>query len=285
MASESDSLDEPSISVKSSKKRKSFGRMKDVKKKMKLQSHEIGEPCSCTKKCFESLSDVAKNEIISNMNNMKNNDEINIHLAGLISLVPIQRRRPKRDEEEANFRDCCVHYRIRVKQDDDMVEEMTVCKNAFISLHGITRGKVECLVSKMKKDAVAPRDLRGHHQNRPRKLKDETVATIKKHISSFQSRNSHYSLKKSERVYLDESLNIQKMFDLYKERYSDYPVSYETYRSIFNNDFNISFGYPRTDTCSTCDKFAAENRALDLKVGATDIDADKKEQILRETHP
>lgn len=226
---------------------------------MKLQSHEIGQPCSCTKKCFESLSDVSKKEIISNMNNMKNNDAINFHLAGLISLVPIQRRRPKKDEEVASFRDCSDNYRIRVKQENGIVEEIIVCKPAFSSLHGVTRDKVECLVSKMKKGAVAPRDLRGHHQNRPNKLRDETVARIKEHISSFQSRNSHYSLKKSERIYLDESLNIQKIFDLFKDKYSEYPVSYESYRSIFNNNFNISFGYPRTDTCSTCDKFTAEN--------------------------
>lgn len=282
MASDNDDLDEPCKNVKSSKKRKSFGRLTDVKKKMKLQSHEIGEPCSCKKKCFECVPDVIKKEIISNMNNMKNNDEINICLAGLISLVPIQRRRPKKDEEEASFRDCSVNYRVRVRQGDDIVEEVTVCKNAFISLHGVTRGKVECLVSKIKKDAMAPRDLRGHHNNRPRKLKDETVATIKKHISSFKSRNSHYSLVKSDRVYLDESLNITKMFEMYKEKYPEYPVSYESYRSVFNSEFNISFGYPRTDTCSTCDTFSAENRALDLKLGAVDIAEDKKERILRE---
>lgn len=30
-------------------------------------------------------------------------------------------------------------------------------------------------------------------------------------------------------------------------------VSYESYRNIFNKRFNVSFGYPRSDTCSTCD--------------------------------
>ena len=33
---------------------------------------------------------------------------------------------------------------------------------------------------------------------------------------------------------------------------------YESYRLIFNNDFNIGFGYPRTDTCSACDQFLAK---------------------------
>ena len=35
-------------------------------------------------------------------------------------------------------------------------------------------------------------------------------------------------------------------------------VSYESYRCIFNNEFNVSFGYPRTDTFSTCDSIIAK---------------------------
>ena len=44
------------------------------------------------------------------------------------------------------------------------------------------------------------------------------------------------------------------MYTMFNDLYSDLHVSYETYRKIFNNDFNISFGYPRTDTCSKCDE-------------------------------
>ena len=38
-----------------------------------------------------------------------------------------------------------------------------------------------------------------------------------------------------------------------------YPkVSYEYYRTIFINNFNIGFGYPRSDTCSKCDEYKSE---------------------------
>ncbi|XP_072401358.1 uncharacterized protein [Diabrotica undecimpunctata] len=43
-------------------------------------------------------------------------------------------------------------------------------------------------------------------------------------------------------------------------------VSYEFYRGIFNTKFNISFGYPRSDTCSECDKFLAEMKSLKLSL-------------------
>lgn len=39
-------------------------------------------------------------------------------------------------------------------------------------------------------------------------------------------------------------------------------VSYETYRNVFNKKFNVSFGYPRSDTCSTCNVHT--NKCIEL---------------------
>lgn len=41
---------------------------------------------------------------------------------------------------------------------------------------------------------------------------------------------------------------------------------YETYRQIFKNNFNIGFGYLRTDTCSTCDEFTVQKKNLELEL-------------------
>lgn len=49
---------------------------------------------------------------------------------------------------------------------------------------------------------------------------------------------------------------------MFKEKYPAVSVSYDTYRNIFNTKFNISFGYPRTDTCSICDEFNAKIKTL-----------------------
>ena len=53
---------------------------------------------------------------------------------------------------------------------------------------------------------------------------------------------------------------------MFNHLHPDLQVSYETYRKIFNSDFNISFGYPRTDTCSKCDeiKISIEQATKDL---------------------
>lgn len=39
----------------------------------------------------------------------------------------------------------------------------------------------------------------------------------------------------------------------------------EYYRVIFTTIFNMSFGYPRTDTCSTCDSYLAKVRTLEYE--------------------
>ena len=51
-------------------------------------------------------------------------------------------------------------------------------------------------------------------------------------------------------------------------------VSYESYRTIFNGCFNISFGYPRVDTCSKCDELIAKISHCDIKLEITPSDAE-----------
>ena len=54
----------------------------------------------------------------------------------------------------------------------------------------------------------------------------------------------------------------------------DVSVSYESYRTIFNGSFNISFGYPRVDTCSKCVELIAKLSHCDSKLEVTPNDAD-----------
>ena len=51
-------------------------------------------------------------------------------------------------------------------------------------------------------------------------------------------------------MYLPEEQNGKKLHQLYMEKYSVHLVSYESYLRIFYSEFNVSYGYPRSDTCS-----------------------------------
>lgn len=57
------------------------------------------------------------------------------------------------------------------------------------------------------------------------------------------------------------------MFSMFEDKYPLVKVSYQTYREIFKRDFNLSFGYPRSDTCSQCDEFNAKMKAIQTHDG------------------
>lgn len=243
-------------------KRKGLGRLKDVAKKLKVQSHEPGRDCKCKRlQCFQNISEVERNVIIRDFNQLADRNEQNAYLASLITVHTIRRRRSRRDEEYASLHDCSFGFRVRVIR-EGVAQEIPVCNKAFAAIHGITRSKIEYIQKSLKLMGIFPKDKRGTHSNRPHKIPQVIAAKIDAHIKSFKGRKSHYSLNKSKIIYLPEELNIKKMFTLFKEKYPDVNISYETYRKNCKK-YKISFGYPRSDTCSTCDKCLAEMQALE----------------------
>lgn len=247
----------------SSRKRKRLGRMSEVKKKLNLSSHEMGDDCQCSLKCFDNVPAESRKAILKDFNSMASVDMQNTYLSGLIAVLPVARRRPRKAEGARQNR-AAYKYRVRARI-DGIVKEIDVCRKAFISIHGVSKGKIEYLVSNLLSTGHSPLDKRGKHDNRPWRLPDETREAVRTHISSFKGRGSHYGLKDSKKVYLPEELNVMKMYNMFKENYPTIKVSHGSYRQIFNTEFNISFGYPRTDTCSQCDEFSAKLKAEEIK--------------------
>jgi len=134
-----------------------------------------------------------------------------------------------------------------------------VCCRALCRLHDIGKKKVRSLCGKVSSGCnSAPCDMRGKHHNRPKKLAADVIDRVKQHIASFPSETSHYSRTKNpNRKYLSPLLSINKMYNLYKnecDKNNILPVSSASYRKLFTEEFNLGFGSPRTDTCTTCDK-------------------------------
>jgi hypothetical protein len=218
------------------KRKPCLGRITSVCKELKLQSHEMGDDCNCKRlKCFQQVSEAERSFLLRRFNLLCNNNEQNRHLTSLITVNNIRQRKPRQDEDRAALHDASYRYRVRVKRNEKMVE-VPVCP-----IYGVTRGKIEYIVQKsLKSTGQSPQDARGTHRNRPRKISEET-------FNKIEARTSHYSMEKTSKIYLPEELNITKMFNMFKEADSDVTISYETYRTTFKK-FNISFGYPRSDT-------------------------------------
>jgi hypothetical protein len=264
------------------KRKPCLGRMTSVCKKLKLQSHETGDDCNCKRlKCFQQVSETERSFLLSRFNLLCNNNEQNSHLTSLITVNNIRPRRPRQDEDRAALHDASYRYRVRVKRNEKMVE-VPVCAKAFASIYGVTRGKIEYIQKSLKSTGQSPQDARGTHKNRPRKISQQTLNKIDAHVKSFKGRTSHYSMEKTSKIYLPEELNVTKMFNMFKEANSDVTISYETYRTAFKK-FNISFGYPRSDTCSICDKFLAEMKALEQRTETSETEK-RKLTVLNDIH-
>lgn len=238
--------------------------MSSVSRQIRAMSFELGEDCKCSMfECFKTIKPEERKEIIKSFSLLGNWNDQSLYLTILMSVILVVRRRPRHND--SNSRDCSFRYIVRVKRDNTM-REIPVCQKAFIALHGIKKGRLETIQASLKDTGKSPKDNRGKHQNRPWRLSSEKEEAIKNHIGSFKGRASHYGKGTSDKIYLPEELSITKCFELYKEKYPNLPFSFETYRKIFNGKFNLSFGYPRTDTCSACDKFQAELKGCNAEL-------------------
>lgn len=265
--------------IRNTKKRKQTGRMSDVLKKLRLQGHEIGDDCKCNRfKCFKMISEEQRTRIIRQFNSFANRYDQDNYLSGLITVSNVQRRRPRVGEENAKLHNKSYFYKIRMIGDDTY--ELPVCRKAFISLHGITGRRLQFLQKSLTQHGIVQKDKRGIHVKT--KLSKQTTDLMYKQIDTLKTVNGkkgHYNLRESQKVYLSDELNLSKIHKMYNEKNPNNKVSYETYRNFFNKNFNISFGYPRMDTCSTCDEFQAEKKHFEIKIASLP-DGQEKSQIL-----
>ena len=181
------------------KKRKVSGRMSDVMKKMRLQTHEEGKACTCKRlKCYKNTTAQERATILQNFNALPTHNAQNLYLCGLINIIPVQRHRSRKPEQDANFHQASFSYKLRIHRNDSS-QDVPVCSQAFRAVHGISKGKLEHLQKSLKEMGVAPEDKRGKHSSKHRKLKQEYFEAILRHIKSFRARTSHYSLHDSKK--------------------------------------------------------------------------------------
>ncbi|KAJ8886422.1 hypothetical protein PR048_012633 [Dryococelus australis] len=156
-----------------------------VKKKLRLSSHEIGPDSKCQcHLCFEDIPQQDIEHIAKEFNALTSVDEQNAYLCVLLTVYHLQQHKPRNPEENASFHDNVYFYQVRI-QDEGGNKDIVVWYKALIS-----------------------------------NTKDVTDGVVN-HISSSEGWQSHYSRKESERVYLPDTLNINKIdtciaFDKYQ---------------------------------------------------------------------
>ena len=242
----------------------------------------------CKKKCLKSLPQVHVTKLRSQFEALYYKQQ-NIYLSGLLHRHQTKKSsghkrkinptltcngkrlgRPPAEERAFSF-----EYKVKNEKGFDV----KVCQKAFCALHGFSPKRLQVLRCKIEAagEANIELDKRGKHGNQQR-IGDDVRELIREHIRSFPARASHYSRKDNcGRTYLSPELSIARLHRDFLEKHDPQylqleeenrqrkishqplqkirkPIASEHfYHDIFVNEFNIYFGYPRMDTCGTCD--------------------------------
>lgn len=118
--------------VKSPERKKvKKGRVRDVMKIINLQSHESGEDCGCKRlKCFETVSEVERRKLLSNLNSLESVNQQNTYLASMISVQNVKQRRSRKPVGEATGHDSSYSYIVKVIKEEVCVE-IPICFKAY----------------------------------------------------------------------------------------------------------------------------------------------------------
>ena len=124
-----------------------------------------------------------------------------------------------------------------------------VCHPAFISLHGITKSRLTRLALASSTSTCAPKDMWGKHTNSHQTSNMWSHKVVPCHeISLFKGKDLSF-VSFCHFCYL-----LLKYVERHESSSSNALVKYSYYLKTFNEDFNFSLGYPKTDTCGTCDQ-------------------------------
>ena len=234
----------------------------EVRKRRKIKVYRPGPPCECKWKCCEDIPQAKRNLLINLLNGLPDKDAVDSYVTSLIRVRPVVRRRVENPRLTQNV---SAEYSIPLlgEADDESMIHVSVCRKAFIGLTGIKDKALRRLVANLAEQGTPAIDKRGTHKSRPNKYPDETIDLIVQHIKSLKARRSHYSLKKSGRFFIPAHLSISVLCEEFNRLFPGHAVDYKKYAEIFNTRFNITIGYPRSDTCSKCDTLDAEIKIED----------------------
>lgn len=129
-----------------------------------------------------------------------------------------------------------------------------VCQKVFLNYLNIKKHRVLTVIRKHFETGEYPTEKRGGDHKSHKFV--EKRNSVKDFIKSLNSSEPHYCRGSSSvRHYLPAELNINKLYEMYKNREIQPIATKSLFRKVFNTEFNLGFGSPKTDICSTCLQF------------------------------
>ncbi|XP_046684818.1 uncharacterized protein LOC124370567 [Homalodisca vitripennis] len=205
---------------------------------------------------MEAVTEEDQVDVLNHFLNLNTKDQQDLFLQSLIDVNDIKHRRPRTEDARTN----CAAFTYHVMVGTDRVQ---VCFKAFLSLHSVTKKRVE-RIRALKMFGKSPVDKRGLHVKKS--MSEETKLKIREHIESFPTKESHYLGRPIK--YLDATLNIKTMYSLFKEKYPLETVGLTFFFNFFNEHYNLKFGRPQVDICCVCEELRIKLKSPHLNDAA-----------------
>ncbi|KAK4882722.1 hypothetical protein RN001_006041 [Aquatica leii] len=180
-----------------------------------------------------------------------------MYLCRYMSVSLAKRRRKNKEMKQ---RDATVCYTLNSNK-----KLVRVCKKFFSAVFDVTKHRLVTVIKVLQEGGV-PKERRGgdtvSHKTAPKTLK------VRQFIGKLRGKESHYNRKKSKRIYLSATLSVAKLHKMYNRGCDrEDQVSYDMFRSVFLNDFNIGFSSPASDVCSKCTRLREQVKHTKDKKG------------------
>lgn len=129
-----------------------------------------------------------------------------------------------------------------------------VCQKTFTGALCIKKDRIQGVMGRFfEREEMAQERRGGDRKSTNFAEKRSAVETF---IESFNANETHYCRSKNlKRLYLPAELNIRKLWRMYNNDHTNLKVKQHFFRKIFVTCYNVGFGTPRTDVCSTCLQF------------------------------
>ena len=148
----------------------------------------IGQPCTCKNQCFTKVGETGISAIFKEYWETADYNLQTAYLQRMIIQQPIKRKRTTNVESRKTHSMTYTVEYLKVKY--------TICKIAFLSIHGISQKRAEIARKKINNAGSTVKDQRGLGPNPNAKPKD-AVDLVHKHIQQLKVMSSHYTRNKN----------------------------------------------------------------------------------------
>lgn len=172
-----------------------------IEKEKKIKGRQLGEPRkdTCRLKCTTKIRPEGRELIFNEFWRLKDHirqwDFISRHVRHMAKkqmTITVTGESQSRRNHSREY-----YFNIRSK-------EIRICKGMFLKTLDISETLVTTVLGKVKEGGTLEENKRGKHSTRPRTLKLDITESTKNHTKQFPVVHSHYTRKKSGRMYLEE---------------------------------------------------------------------------------